>query len=69
MLTIIAMNDHELIDSLGGTAAVAQICGITPQAVSQWKRNGIPKSVSRLLRHYRDNTKDVDQSILQPTAE
>jgi len=63
------MNDHEIIDSLGGTAAVAQICGITPQAVSQWKRKGIPKSVKRLLHHYRENTKNAVQGNVQPTAE
>jgi transcriptional regulator with XRE-family HTH domain len=43
------MNDHDLIISLGGTSKVAKICGIRPQAVSQWKKNGIPRSVKNLL--------------------
>lgn len=35
----------EIIDSLGGTVAVANLCGITTGAVSQWRtsKNGIPK--------------------------
>lgn len=32
-----------LIDSLGGTTAVARACEVSPQAVSKWKREGIPK--------------------------
>ncbi|WP_067759362.1 helix-turn-helix domain-containing protein [Orrella dioscoreae] len=36
--------DSELIDSLGGTAQVAQLCEVTTGAVSQWRTNGIPKA-------------------------
>lgn len=36
---------NEIIDSLGGTVAVSELCGITTGAVSQWRtsKNGIPK--------------------------
>lgn len=32
----------KLIEKLGGTTAVAKIFGISPAAVSKWKRQGIP---------------------------
>lgn len=44
--------DTALIEQLGGTTAVAKICSVKPQAVSQWKRNGIPKTVRILLELY-----------------
>lgn len=34
--------DSEIIDRLGGPSEVARLCRIRPQAVSQWRRNGIP---------------------------
>lgn len=41
------MNASTIIDNLGGATAVAKLCECRPQAVSQWKIKGIPKS--RLL--------------------
>ena len=38
---------------MGGTSKVAEICGITTGAVSQWRKNGIPSyrmDFFRLLR-------------------
>ena len=37
--------NNEIIDALGGTVAVSELCGITTGAVSQWRssKNGIPK--------------------------
>jgi DNA-binding transcriptional regulator YdaS (Cro superfamily) len=32
----------QIIDALGGSTAVADICGVKSQAVSQWRRRGIP---------------------------
>jgi len=39
------MDTNKIIDSLGGTSAVAELCGITTGAVSQWRtsEHGIPK--------------------------
>ena len=34
--------DTQIIDRLGGTAAVAQLCKITPPSVSEWRIKGIP---------------------------
>lgn len=36
------VDDSSLIDALGGTTATAVLCRIRPQAVSQWRINGIP---------------------------
>ena len=45
------MKSGEYIDKLGGSSAVASICdGITPQAVSQWRKNGIPRAWLRYLK-------------------
>lgn len=47
------MDHRALIDKLGGTCRVAEICGITTGAVSQWRTNGIPSyrlDFFRLLR-------------------
>lgn len=40
----------ELIDALGGTVATATICEVTPQAVTQWRRAGIPHPRLMYLR-------------------
>jgi hypothetical protein len=40
------MDKHEhdsLIDAIGGTVATARLCDISPQAVTQWRRSGIPR--------------------------
>ena len=37
------MKDENLIDRLGGTSKVAEMCEVTTGAVSQWRKNGIPR--------------------------
>jgi hypothetical protein len=39
-----------IIDGLDGTVAVAGLCEIDPGAVSQWRKNGIPKGRIKFLR-------------------
>lgn len=43
--------DSEIIDRLGGTAAVAQLCEIASPSVSEWRRKGkgIPKARRKFL--------------------
>lgn len=41
---------NRVIDALGGTAAVASLCEVNTQAVSQWRRNGIPRARLQFLR-------------------
>lgn len=37
------MSPNDLIESLGGTCAVARFFNIKPPSVSGWKADGIPK--------------------------
>lgn len=39
-----------LIDALGGTVEAAKLCEVKPQAVSQWRIDGIPKARMMFLR-------------------
>lgn len=41
------MKPDFFIEALGGATAVAKLCECFPQAVSNWRREGIPKA--RLL--------------------
>lgn len=46
------MDTAAIIDRLGGTKETADICGVTPAAVTLWKQTGIPPSHWRtLVRH------------------
>lgn len=40
----------QIIDRLGGTGKAADLFEIEPAAVSQWRRNGIPKPRMQFLR-------------------
>ena len=44
---------NNVIDAFGGTVAVARLCDITPQAVSQWRNSGIPKPWEKFLMRVR----------------
>ena len=39
----VVVDANNLIDELGGTTAVAALCFVTKQAVSQWRVRGIPE--------------------------
>lgn len=43
------MNDSQLIDDLGGTSKVAEMFGIEPPSVSEWRKSGIPKARRQTL--------------------
>ncbi|MDH4052228.1 MAG: helix-turn-helix domain-containing protein [Rubrivivax sp.] len=45
--------DSALIDLLGGSVATAALCEVTSQAVSQWRRQGIPPARRMYLRLLR----------------
>ena len=65
--------DHKaLIDKLGGTSKVAEICGITTGAVSQWRTNGIPSyrlDFFRLLRPELFSDELADDAGATPVEE
>ena len=39
----------KIIDSNGGTTAVAKVCGLRPQAVSRWRKFGIPRAWMKFI--------------------
>lgn len=47
------MDPNKIINSLGGTNAVAELCEVTKSAVSQWRKAGIPHSWIKYLRAIR----------------
>lgn len=47
------MDANQIIDDLGGTAAVADIFKVTTGAVSQWRTSGIPEARLMYLRLLR----------------
>lgn len=44
------LEPKEVIERLGGNAKAAELCEVTPGAVSQWLHNGIPKAQLRFIR-------------------
>lgn len=44
---------REVIERLGGNAKTAQLCEVTPSAVSQWLTNGIPRAQRRYIKAVR----------------
>lgn len=45
----------KIIDALGGTGEVATLCEVSSQAVSGWRRKGIPKSRVKYLKLLKPN--------------
>ena len=52
--------DSAVIDALGGASHVALLCTITPQAVSQWRRSGIPAARRMYLRLLRPDAFGIE---------
>lgn len=44
------MTADEVIDALGGTFRVAEMCEVRPPSVSEWRKRGIPKARLLFLR-------------------
>jgi len=66
-----SLTASEIIDALGGTCAVAELCDIKPPSVSEWKEtNRIPKARLMYLRLLRpDVFEKIEQSKKSPQAE
>lgn len=61
------LDASNVIDSLGGTTAVARLCDIQPPSVSEWRRKGIPKPWMKFLRATRpDVFGTFDERSKQP---
>lgn len=54
--------DAGVIDALGGTGATAALCDVTSQAVSQWRRNGIPHARRMYLRVLRPEAFAIERA-------
>lgn len=44
------MTPSEIIDALGGTFRVAELCEVKPPSVSEWRKHGIPRARLMFLR-------------------
>ncbi|MFJ4349434.1 hypothetical protein ACIPZ5_00885 [Pseudomonas sp. NPDC089428] len=44
------MNPSAIIEALGGTFRVAELCEVRPPSVSDWKKHGIPRARMMFLR-------------------
>jgi hypothetical protein len=47
------MDANKIIDALGGTNTVAELCDIRPASVSQWRTDGIPQARLMYLKLLR----------------
>jgi DNA-binding transcriptional regulator YdaS (Cro superfamily) len=62
MLTITTVN--EVIDALGGNAALASLTGVGPSAVTNWRERGIAPDKFLIVRDaLRALGKDVDPAV------
>lgn len=59
---IVSMDTNLVIARLGGTAAVAEMCGVKPPSVSEWRKNGIPHARIMYLRLLRPEVFEEEQS-------
>ncbi|EZI26383.1 MULTISPECIES: hypothetical protein [Pseudomonas] len=63
------MNPNEIIDALGGTFRVAELCEVRPPSVSDWRKYGIPRARMMFLRIARpDVFKELDAQGAKKTA-
>jgi len=74
MNTFLQSKDYKIIEALGGPSAVARLCEVSPQSVSQWygidQRSGrvrcIPKTQLKFLRLLKPKIfKDLDAASKQ----
>ena len=55
------IDSNEIIDALGGTVKVAEMCEVTKAAVSQWRENGIPNARLMYLKLLRPDVFPPEQ--------
>lgn len=46
----VPIDPAEIIERLGGNAKTAALCEVTKGAISQWLRNGIPRTQLKFLK-------------------
>lgn len=57
------MNASEIIDRLGGTTAVAELCKVKPPSVSEWREKGIPRARLMFLQLARPDVFDGERCV------
>ncbi|MNE31841.1 hypothetical protein D3C81_1299320 [compost metagenome] len=64
------MNPSVIIDALGGTFRVAELCEVRPPSVSDWKKHGIPRARMMFLRIARPEVFQVldEEAKKQPPS-
>ncbi|EJZ58495.1 hypothetical protein I1A_002823 [Pseudomonas fluorescens R124] len=63
------MNPNEIIDALGGTFRVAELCEVRPPSVSDWRKYGIPRARMMFLRIARPEVfKELDAQSAKKSA-
>lgn len=62
------MDANEIIDALGGTSKVAELCEVTTGAVSQWRTDGIPHARLMFLKLARPDVFDLARAGAGDTA-
>jgi hypothetical protein len=63
------MDHSEIIDKLGGTAAVARLCKVRSPSVSEWRSRGIPTARRQFLELLRpDVFAACSKKPINPTA-
>lgn len=60
--------DSKLIDELGGPTQIAKVFGISSQAVSSWRRSGIPRPNRMYLELKHPAVFSGGQQPVQPPA-
>jgi hypothetical protein len=68
MLFMSHEHSSSLIDALGGTCAVARVCEVSSQAVSKWRRGGIPRPWIKYFRSIRPDLFDDAGGISSRSA-
>lgn len=59
---------NQIIDDLGGTSAVAELCECRPASVSDWRKNGIPKARLLYLKAIRPEVFNAETELLEKAA-
>lgn len=59
-------SDSAVIDALGGTVATSRLCGVTSQAVTQWRRAGIPRPWRMYLQLLKPQVFEAAPEQAQP---
>jgi hypothetical protein len=68
MITTDTAEANRVIEALGGPSKLGALLDISKSAVSQWKKNGIPKSQMRYLRNAHPEAFAPSSPNPQPAA-